>query len=713
MKLSQKNYTLTKMERLLSRSESHFMGLSAQQELEPLFPESEGEQSDGGGKPQVSARFESRSVKPSLSVVQRLAVVDSQERHWWLLVQLVALAYFVLMWPIELAFLSPERGDAVIGFAVADYLCDALFIADLVLQFLCREEKKAMLQSAWFWVDVLAMVPADVAVWHPVWLHFVLRANRLLRLARAREYAFEFERFSARGRMILVIKLALSLLFISNAFACAYVGMSFLEGFSTNWGIPSSYASAPLPELYFQGFTWAWQVISRCGGSFPGPTTVSEKALTMLLGLVVLFLGAIIIGEISGVITTSQLKQATLAAKLRAVSEFASSHKLPRSVSERLVLEVNSHWNASQHEDFAAVLRDCCSSDAQAAVAVFLHKDVLRRVPLFASLSHDCIKNLAVSLKARSYQPNEFIVREGDKGSTMYFVDKGTLEALCSPVELGGALAVYSGAKTGKDHIAFLGPGDFFGESSLLDADTLRNASVRTVTAALVFELTGKKLRSVLRRYPAQMAEVELIVQERRGHALLRSVFYGFGDNLIPLFKLRKLSRGDSVISCGNSEGLCFAVSGEFEVRSESGNVVTVMRESGFFGSSSDPCDYSVTVKSEVAYCFVLAGNPSPQDAAMLQRHERHSIAYFEEHAARQKETHAAELGKCLGKNVTEKQIQELRENGFASRLLDVVVESSRRSEMHALKKEETKHALIAAQKLTKSLLAHLNALTQ
>jgi CRP-like cAMP-binding protein len=694
------------MERLtLERSESHFMGLSVQQELTPLFSESDSEGLVGTHAPSSRAAAADVAPRRALSLVQRLAVVDSRERHYWLLLQLIGIAVIVFIWPLELAFRSIWAGEGFIAFVVLDYVCDAIFVADMILGFVCAKDKAKHVRSVWFWIDVLAVVPADLFVWNPLWLHFVLRANRVLRLARAREYAFEFERFSVKGRLILVIKLALSLLFISNAFSCSYVALSFLEGFSTPWGVSASYAAAPLVELYFQGFAWSWQVISRCGGSFAGPITVAEKGLTVCLGLIVLFLGAVVIGEISGVITTSQLKQVKLTAKLRAVSEFASSHNLPQSMSEKLVLEVNNHWNASQHEDFAAVLRDSCSQDMQGAVAVFLHKDVLRRVPLFASLSHECIKSLAVGLKSRWYQPSEFVVREGETGSTMFFVDSGTLEVLRNAVELGGALAVYSGAKTGKDRIGILNAGDFIGEATILDASAERSASVRALTVAHVFELTGKTLRHVLKRYPAQMAAIELIAHERSAQSQLRSLFHGFAEGVLPLFRLERRERGDVLLSCGQEPPRLFLlVKGRLAIADTGNSVVAEVSESMFCGSHSRPTDYSVVVASDVAFVFVLSQQVAREDVDMVLRHEKFSVAWFAEHARGQREREAASAAKGLGKKATAAQAEALGKNGFGAKLLEMLGESGQR-EMKALTREQLALAVTATNKLTKALL--------
>lgn len=66
-----------------------------------------------------------------------------------------------------------------------------------------------------------------------------------------------------------------------------------------------------------------------------------------------------------------------------------------------------------------------------------------------------------------SYGAGDYIVREGETGSCMYVVLDGEAEVIR---DVGGT----------EHRLAFLGPGDFFGEMALFDGE-IRSASVRAV----------------------------------------------------------------------------------------------------------------------------------------------------------------------------------------------------------------------------------------
>jgi CRP-like cAMP-binding protein len=67
----------------------------------------------------------------------------------------------------------------------------------------------------------------------------------------------------------------------------------------------------------------------------------------------------------------------------------------------------------------------------------------------------------------------------------------------------------------GGEHVADLGPGDFFGEMGLLER-TLRNATVTAKTPIRLVTLTGWDLKRVERSAPEAMERIRSVLEERR-----------------------------------------------------------------------------------------------------------------------------------------------------------------------------------------------------
>jgi CRP/FNR family cyclic AMP-dependent transcriptional regulator len=104
---------------------------------------------------------------------------------------------------------------------------------------------------------------------------------------------------------------------------------------------------------------------------------------------------------------------------------------------------------------------------------------VLRGVPLFAALRPNEIQRLAGLATVRTYKPGSTIVKQDDTAVTFYCV-------------LSGGVRIQRDAADGPGQrtLAELGPGDFFGEMSLLD-DFPRSASV-VATASTECALISK-----------------------------------------------------------------------------------------------------------------------------------------------------------------------------------------------------------------------------
>lgn len=86
--------------------------------------------------------------------------------------------------------------------------------------------------------------------------------------------------------------------------------------------------------------------------------------------------------------------------------------------------------------------------------------DLIRRVPLFATLSEEEFRSLEPIFQVKNYRKNQIIFLEEETGHYMYIV-------------LAGKVKVTKTTPSGKETIlAIHQPGDFFGEMALLDGKT-------------------------------------------------------------------------------------------------------------------------------------------------------------------------------------------------------------------------------------------------
>jgi pyruvate,water dikinase len=118
--------------------------------------------------------------------------------------------------------------------------------------------------------------------------------------------------------------------------------------------------------------------------------------------------------------------------------------------------------------------------DPTAAVATSDPADVLPAVPLFAGMSDDEVEQLATLFKARRFEADETVIREGSGGAAFYVIDTGEAR-----VTIRG------------EEVARLGPGDHFGEIALIDAGE-RLATVTATTDLVCHGVTYWEFRPLV-----------------------------------------------------------------------------------------------------------------------------------------------------------------------------------------------------------------------
>jgi CRP/FNR family transcriptional regulator, cyclic AMP receptor protein len=122
----------------------------------------------------------------------------------------------------------------------------------------------------------------------------------------------------------------------------------------------------------------------------------------------------------------------------------------------------------------------------------------LKTIPLFQTVSDDELKEIAPFAEEVQVASGTELVREGDYSYEFMAIEEGTAEVL----------------REG-EHVADLGPGDFFGEIGLLEKDR-RTATVVAKTDMRLITLTGWDMRRMEKVMPEAVDRVRAVIEERR-----------------------------------------------------------------------------------------------------------------------------------------------------------------------------------------------------
>jgi CRP/FNR family transcriptional regulator, cyclic AMP receptor protein len=130
--------------------------------------------------------------------------------------------------------------------------------------------------------------------------------------------------------------------------------------------------------------------------------------------------------------------------------------------------------------------------------------ELLQKVPLLAGLSDGDREALAAAVVRRRYRKGDIVMQKEEPGHALFIVERGSVR-------------IYVPSAQGNDLIlAVLGPGDFFGDLSLLDGRP-RSASAAVGGDTSLLQLERSDFIALITRRPAAaMAVLEAVARRLR-----------------------------------------------------------------------------------------------------------------------------------------------------------------------------------------------------
>jgi len=141
----------------------------------------------------------------------------------------------------------------------------------------------------------------------------------------------------------------------------------------------------------------------------------------------------------------------------------------------------------------------------------------LQSSTLFSSFEREALVEIVASTELRSYDEGDIIVTEGEPGSSLFLI-------------VGGSVRVFTRTDDGGNlQLAELGPGDFFGEVSLLSGKP-RTATITARTQVTAIELDRASVDRIAENHP----EVKKVLEdfyERRAQDTVEAVIRSLRDS--------------------------------------------------------------------------------------------------------------------------------------------------------------------------------------
>ena len=451
------------------------------------------------------------------SFLHRLRHPASAERRGWTLLILLIVVYNAVAIPLRFSFHTLwHRTDETV-FIMLDYLGDAVLIADMVLSmhspyinvgFLVTDPElvRHHYLRGWFGVDLLAALPIDL-ISFVTWKHALLRMPKLLRMLKYRLYYRIWEKYSVvSNRLIRFIQLVMGLVLVFHWVGCIYIAFGYWKGFDGEW--------LPLPEAehssfqsqYLYGFFWATNIVTGEGGAVERPTTDFERAVTVMIAFLSVFLVATIIGHVEQIIEHLGKDAEAFRRKMHSLNVFMQSRKLPTDLQERVRSYYINVLQYRQGSDDNAVL-DQLPASLRTQTLLAMNHGLISKVPLFKEFTNPFINALVSHLRNQVYQPGDFVTKLGDFGSEMFFIQSGRVSVVNAEEEV----------------VCVLTEGAFFGEVALFEPHCRRTATVQCLSFCDMMVLTRESLDVVLSSFPHEKRTMKRAAHIRTARDTLRT----------------------------------------------------------------------------------------------------------------------------------------------------------------------------------------------
>ncbi len=309
---------------------------------------------------------------------------------------------------------------------------------------------------------------------------------RLLFLHRAARFA---EGFAAYGQMhpgvLRLVRFLFWLALLVHWIACGWLELR----------APAEYVK-PVPH-YVEAAYWALTTVATIGYGDVTPTTTPQMLYAMFVMLIGVGVFSYAIGAVAGLLTSLDAAKIEFRDKLNRVHVFLDYHAVPSALRGRILAYYRHLWESRLAWGDDRLMADL-PAGLRVDLALYLHRNILEKVPFLNGASDELLRDLALALKPVVCTPGEVIFWRGSQGSSMYFVDEGEVDIVAADGTLLKRLAA----------------GDFFGEIALLGART-RSATARAASYTQLFTIDEKDFDRVLARYPAFEAEIRRLAAER------------------------------------------------------------------------------------------------------------------------------------------------------------------------------------------------------
>jgi CRP-like cAMP-binding protein len=385
-------------------------------------------------------------------------------------------------------------------------------------------------------LDVILLIPYDLITGaHLVALY------RLLRVIYVFVHFTTWLRFTAIHHIVLrLLRLMILLAVLVHWLSCAFSFVVSNSQADSHW----------LPEIsmeelvandryrYLVGCYWGFNGV--LGHLSTYPHTNSQISLTFCMNVVGLIAHALVFSSVASMVHHIIADTSAFTELISSVNAEMQTLKLPLEMQSRIrsyFVYHNERFNLKKESGLMSRLPPYL----QMELSIHLNSEIITNVPFFAHADQSFALQLSKVMTLQVCLPGEFIIRQGDIGTEMYFLTSGSVE-----VSTGGTVH------------KVLSSGQFFGEMALIEKSR-RTANVKAVTYCDFLVLCKRDLDAVLEDCPEIKRSMVTIVHNRKVSNSFQSKHqsYSLGNLVAEQMAIKKAKDQMMAVEAANAASLC------------------------------------------------------------------------------------------------------------------------------------------------------------
>ena len=251
-------------------------------------------------------------------------------------------------------------------------------------------------------------------------------------------------------------------------------------------------------EVYLRSLYWTVTTMTTIGYGDYSPSKDNNQQIifTIFAQIAGVSFYGYIVGNIPVLIANRDAARAAFESRNEIINEFMRIKQLPIGMQDRVRDYYQYLWESRKNVSDSEVLGTLPHA-LSVDVLVFLNNDILQKVEFFKGVKEIFIREVVGMLTTEAYIPGDFIIREGEFGTRMYFLTNGAVDIIVNG-----------------NRVAGLTTGSPFGEMALVSGDK-RNASVQATTYCDVYVLDRSGFDQLRSRYEDFDKNVVEITEKR------------------------------------------------------------------------------------------------------------------------------------------------------------------------------------------------------